>query len=40
MAKNTKFRKKSSYEANTPEAKARTQEGLKRYKEREKTPNF
>ncbi|MBA7610603.1 hypothetical protein ES703_17815 [subsurface metagenome] len=38
MAKNTRFRKKSSYEANTAEAKERTQEGLKRYREREKTP--
>lgn len=34
MAKNTRFRKKSSYEANTPEAKQRQIEGRKRYYER------
>ncbi|MBA7568342.1 hypothetical protein ES695_11155 [Candidatus Atribacteria bacterium 1244-E10-H5-B2] len=33
MAKNTKFRKKSSYEANSPEAKARQVEGRQRYYE-------
>jgi len=38
MAKNTRFRTKESHCANTPEAKARTQEGLRRYREREKTP--
>ena len=33
MAKNTKFRKKSSYEANSPEAKERQLAGRKRYYE-------
>ncbi|MBA7562435.1 hypothetical protein ES695_19505 [Candidatus Atribacteria bacterium 1244-E10-H5-B2] len=38
MAKNVKFRPKSSFLANTPEAKERTQAGLKRHREKEKTP--
>jgi phage terminase large subunit-like protein len=38
MAKNINFRKKSSYEANTPEAKEHSQEGLKKWEEKEKTP--
>ncbi|MBA7581984.1 hypothetical protein ES695_01010 [Candidatus Atribacteria bacterium 1244-E10-H5-B2] len=37
MAKNTKFRKKSSYEANSPEAKERQVAGRKRYYEEMRT---
>ena len=37
MAKNTKFRKKSSYEANSPEAKERQLAGRKRYYEEMRT---
>ncbi|MBA7517448.1 hypothetical protein ES705_09502 [subsurface metagenome] len=37
MAKNTRFRKKSSYEANTPEAKQRQLAGRKRYYEELRT---
>ncbi|MBA7565883.1 hypothetical protein ES695_12920 [Candidatus Atribacteria bacterium 1244-E10-H5-B2] len=38
MAKNVKFRTKESFCANTAEAKERSQEGLRRYREKEKTP--
>ncbi|MQY65178.1 MAG: hypothetical protein GH147_01665, partial [Clostridia bacterium] len=38
IAKNIKFRPKSSFCANTTEAKERTQEGLKKWREKEKTP--